>query len=294
MLSSSIFPALLAFAGVTSAMLVLADFVIFIASRYRERYLRETSAELDDVLIQMPPSRVLDLGIALSVAGATVSMVIFASSAKSHSLLWSVITSLIVALMIFPLPRLILRFLRNRRIEKFDMQLEDALNSMSSSLKAGFSITQALEEIASQDIHPLSVEFRLLVQEIRLGVPVEQALDNMCRRLECDDFELVASAIITARQTGGELTKVLERVSELIRERLRINRKVRAMTAMGRMQAMIIGAVPYLLLLGLNVVSPEMMSGFFSTPTGFIALALVTVLVIAGFITIRKITRIEV
>ena len=291
---ASFWPALCAFAAVTLAMLVLVDFAIFVGSRYRERYLRETSAELDDVLIQMPPSRILDLGVALSVTGAIIVMVVAATRSEELSFGWTAVVAVIVGAVLFPVPRLVLRFLRKRRLEKFDFQLEDALNMMSSSLKAGFSITQALEEIAEQDVHPLSVEFRLLIQEIHLGVPLDQALDNMCRRLECDDLDLVATAIITARQTGGELTGVLERVADLIRERLRIHRKVRALTAMGRLQAIVIGAVPYLLLLGLSVVSPQMLEGFLATPLGFIAIGVVTVLVIAGFMMIRKITTIEV
>ena len=291
---ASFWPALCAFAAVTLAMLVLADFAIFVGTRYRERYLRETSAELDDVLIQMPPSRILDLGIALSVTGAIIVMVVAATRSEELSFGWTAAVAVIVGAVLFPVPRLVLRFLRRRRLEKFDFQLEDALNMMSSSLKAGFSITQALEEVAEQDVHPISVEFRLLMQEIHLGVPLDQALDNMCRRLECDDLDLVATAIITARQTGGELTGVLERVADLIRERLRIHRKVRALTAMGRLQAAVIGSVPYLLLLGLSAVSPRMLEGFLSTPLGFIAIGVVTVLVIAGFMMIRKITTIEV
>lgn len=291
---ASFWPALCAFAAVTLAMLALVDFAIFVGSRYRERYLRETSAELDDVLIQMPPSRILDLGIALAVTGAIIVIVVSATRSEELSFGWTAVVAVIVGAVLFPVPRLVLRFLRKRRLEKFDFQLEDALNMMSSSLKAGFSITQALEEVAEQDVHPLSVEFRLLIQEIHLGVPLDQALDNMCRRLECDDLDLVATAIITARQTGGELTGVLERVADLIRERLRIHRKVRALTAMGRLQALVIGSVPYLLLFGLSVVSPQMLEGFLATPLGFVAIGVVTVLVVAGFMMIRKITTIEV
>ena len=130
---------------------------------------------------------------------------------------------------------------------------------MSSSLKAGFSINQALEKVAEQEIHPIAVEFRLLMQELQLGVPLDQALDNMSRRIGSEDFELVAVAIITARQTGGELTETLERVAALIRERGRINNKVRALTAMGRLQAIMIGAMPFLLLWGMYLISPAMM-----------------------------------
>ena len=165
---------------------------------------------------------------------------------------------------------------------------------ISGALKAGFSINQALEEVADQDIHPLSVEFRLLTQEIRLGVALEQALENMSRRMESDDFELVSVAISTARKTGGELTSTLSRVAALIRERVRIAQKVRALTAMGRMQAIMIGLMPFLLLLGMYQVSPHLIRTFFSTPVGFIALIVVCLMDIAGFLWIRKITKIEV
>ena len=189
---------------------------------------------------------------------------------------------------------MILRLLRRQRLKKFNIQLEDALGMLSSSLKAGFSINQALEKVAEQDIHPIALEFRLLMQELQLGVPMDQALDNMSRRIGSDDFELVATAIITARQTGGELTETLERVAALIRERGRISAKIRALTAMGRLQAIMIGAMPFLLLIGMYQISPGLMDSFMNSAMGIIALIGVIVLVVAGFFTIRKITNVEV
>lgn len=294
MFNNSFWPAVCAFTAVVLAMLALVDFILFVGARYRERYLQEAGAELDDVLIQMPPSRVFDLGIALAVCGATIAMVVMAAFPDRFSFMWAAGVSAVSGGVLFPIPRVALRIIRKRRQEKFNYQLEDALGMISSSLKAGFSINQALEEVAAQDLHPLAIEFRLMNQEIHLGVPLEQAMDNMCRRLECDDLDLVATAIITARQTGGELTGVLERVAALIRERIRISRKVKALTAMGRMQAIVIGAMPFMLLAGLAFVSPRMFAGFFDSPVGFVAMGVVTVLVIAGFAAIKKITTIEV
>ena len=294
MLSSSFFPGLCAFAGVLFAAIAIIDFGVYIAARYRERYLQEARTELDDILIQIPASRVLDISIAFSAAGVVISTLVLSFSAEKVSIQTLVIVSLVVACLLFPIPRFILRYLKIRRLNKFSTQLEDALNMIAGALKAGFSINQALEEVADQDIHPLSVEFRLLTQEIRLGVSLEQALENMSRRLESDDFELVAVAISTARKTGGELTGTLSRVATLIRERVRISQKVHALTAMGRLQAVMIGLMPYLLLLGMYKVSPHLIRSFFSTPVGIIALIIVTLLDIAGFLWIRKITKIEV
>ena len=205
-----------------------------------------------------------------------------------------VIASVTVGVLLFPLPRLVLRHLRARRLKKFNIQLEDALRIISTSLKAGFSINQALEEVTDMNISPISQEFRLLLQELRLGVTFEQAFENMNNRLNLPDFELVATAILTARQTGGELTGALERVADLIRERVRIANKIDAMTAMGRLQALLIGGMPFLLLLGMRYVNPQMIAGFFDSFYGWIALVAIIILDIAGILTIRKITTIEV
>ena len=294
MFSSSFWPGACAFAGVVLAAISVIDFVMYVASRYRERYLQETRTELDDVLIQIPAARVLDISIAFSAVGVVVSTLVMTFSAENISVETLVLVSLVAACVMFPIPRFILRYLKVRRLNKFSVQLEDALNMINGALKAGFSINQALEEVAEQDIHPLSVEFRLLTKEIRLGVSLEQALDNMSRRLESDDFELVAVAISTARKTGGELTGTLARVATLIRERVRINQKVMALTAMGRLQALMIGVMPFLLLLGMYKVSPHLIDSFFATPIGIIVLIFVTIMDVVGFLWIRKITKIEV
>ena len=294
MFSNSFWVGLCAFAAVTLAMLGLIDFGIYVAKRYRERYLEEAKTELDDILIQLPASRLLDLSITLSAIGAIVTVVLV--STKSEQMNWSigVLAALVVAGVLFPVPRIVLRMIKKHRLIKFNIQLEDALGMMSSSLKAGFSINQALEKVSEQEMHPIALEFRLLMQELQLGVPLDQALDNMARRIGSEDFELVATAIITARQTGGELTETLERVAALIRERGRIANKIRALTAMGRLQAIMIGAMPFLLLYGMYQISPVMMDSFVSSFAGVVSICVVVLLVICGFLTIRKITNVEV
>ena len=122
----------------------------------------------------------------------------------------------------------------------------------------------------------------------------EQALENMNSRLGSDDFELVATAVLTARQTGGELTGTLERVAALIRERVKIANKVRALTAVGRLQAIIIAAMPFFLLYMMTRVSPELMGEFLHSFAGVMAVILVVILDLLGFLWIRKITTIEV
>ena len=294
MLNNSFWPSLFAFCSVFFATLVLIEFGIYVAGRYRERFLEEAGTELDDVLIQMPAGRVLDISLGLATAGVIATAILLSTQVESFSWKWGARVAFGVGAVLFMVPRIILRYLKKRRLRKFNIQLEEALGIISSSLKAGFSINQALDEVAGQNIHPVSVEFRLLTQEIRLGVPLEQALENMNSRLGSDDFELVATAVLTARQTGGELTGTLERVAALIRERVKIANKVRALTAVGRLQAIIIAAMPFFLLYMMTRVSPELMGEFLHSFAGVMAVILVVILDLLGFLWIRKITTIEV
>ena len=276
------------------ATFVIVEFVSYTSARYRERFLAEAAVELDDILLQMPASRILDLSIA--VAAVAFILVGGLSSFLSIEVNWirSIILGSVAAVIAFLSPRFYLRTLKKQRLAKFNEQLEDALLSMSSALKAGFSITQALENVASENRHPISFEFTLLTQELRLGVQFEVALQKMADRLQSPDFELVAVAIITARQTGGELTSVLEELAGVIRERMRITQRVRALTSQGRMQAWLIASVPFLLMLAMMRLAPDMMDAFFSSVVGVLVLLGVTVMVVCGFLWIRKITTIDV
>ena len=293
LLAHPLLPALLAMAAVTLAAYVIFDFVSFVSARYRNRFLQEAAMELDDVLLQVPAGRVLDLSLALSAA-VLIVVGLLTAVLRDGAWITGIVIGLVAAGLIFPVPRLVLRTLRRRRLQKFEEQLEDALMSISSSLKAGFSIAQAIDTVAAEGRPPISLEFQLLSRECRLGVPLPQALENLAARLHSADFDLVATAIITARQTGGELTQTLERLAGLVRERMRINAKIRSITAMGRMQAWIIGAMPFLLLLGIRAVAPDILSGLFDSMTGYAMIFVILLLDIAGFLTIRKITAIDV
>ena len=265
-----------------------------LSAKYKERYLQETAVVMDDVLLSMPPARVLDLSLIFTAAAMFLAVGGIWYYTGSLSAPKIIIVSILAGVAAFPVPRLYLKILRKNRMRKFNEQLEDALLSMSSSLKAGFSINQALESLAQENRYPISFEFNLLIQELRLGVTLEEALDKMSRRLDCPDFELVAVSILTARQTGGELTATLERLAGVIRERVRISSRIRALTAQGRMQAVIIALMPVGLFFAMMNIAPDMMNSFFSTVAGVLSLLGVIVLDVTGFIMIRRITNIDI
>ena len=274
---------------------VVIDFMTFATNRYKEKYVEETAIAMDDILLQIPAGRILDLSLALAALAALLTVgLIFILTGGEPGWIKVLFGGALAPVIVFPAPRLYIRHLGRQRLAKFNEQLEDALLSMSSSLKAGFSIVQAIEVVANDNRRPISFEFTLLVQELRLGVAFEDALMNMVKRIKSSDFELVAIAIITARQTGGELTGILERLAGVIRERVRIQQRVRALTAQGRLQAYLIGAMPFLLMIALAYIVPDMMNAFFSTITGILMVLGVIVLVTCGFLLIRKITTIDI
>lgn len=273
---------------------IIIDFMLFTGNRYKERFIKEAAVEMDDVLLQIPPGRILDVSLAGSAIAAFIVIGLLCLTSADPSWTKIIFLAMVAVAVTFPIPRLYLRHLRKLRLQKFSDQLEDALLSMSSSLKAGFSINQAMESVAQENRSPISFEFKLLTNEIRLGVPLEEALENMNKRMQSQDLELVSVAIITARQTGGELTGVLERLAGVIRERVRIQQKIRSLTAQGRMQAWIIGLVPFALMLALFYIAPDMMDSFFSNFIGILLLIGVIVLDICGFLMIRKITTIDI
>ena len=276
------------------ATFVIVEFTSYTSARYRERFLAEAAVELDDILLQMPASRILDLSIAI----AAVAFIFFGgmSSFLSSEVNWgrALVIGSISAVIAFLSPRFYLRMLKKQRLTKFNEQLADALLSISSALKAGFSITQALENVAAENRYPISFEFTLLMHEIRLGVPFDTALQKMADRMDSQDFELVAVAIITARQTGGELTSVLEELAGVIRERMRIMERVRALTSQGRLQAWLIASVPFVLVFVMTRLAPDLMNPFFGSLIGVVVLLIVVIMVVLGFLWIRKITTIDV
>lgn len=279
---------------VTFSTFVIVDFIGFTSSRYKERYMEEAAVELDDVLLQMPPGRIFDLSLAMAALAAFAGVGILGISGTTMSVGKTLFVAALGAVIFFPAPRLYLRHLKTARMRKFNEQLEDALLSMSSSLKAGFSINQAIEVVADENRKPISFEFRLLMQEIRLGVPLDEALRKMTERLDSPDFELVSTAIITARQTGGELTLILERLASVIRERTRITQRLNALTAQGKLQAYLIGAMPFLLMFAMAYIAPDMMSNFFGNIVGVLIIIGAIILVVIGFFVIRKITTIDI
>jgi len=186
------------------------------------------------------------------------------------------------------------RWLDERRRRKFNDQLPEALATMSNALRAGFSLSQAFDSVVSHGDAPVSEEFAILQQQIRIGMGIEDALESMSSRVGSDDLTLVTTAILISRKTGGNVTEIFDKISETIRGRMKIERKVRTLTAQGRMQGILVSAMPFLLGIAMTILKPEMMIPFLCSFAGVVSVAAMLVLITAGWLIIRKITKIDV
>ena len=186
------------------------------------------------------------------------------------------------------------RWLDARRREKFNEQLPEALATMTNALRAGFSLSQAFDSVVEQGEKPMSEEFAILQQQLRIGMSFEDALESMSGRVGSDDLTLVTTAILISRKTGGNVTEIFDKISDTIRARMRIERKVKTMTAQGRIQGIIVSAMPVVLGVIMTILKPKMMIPFLCSMTGVISVIAMFVLITIGWLIIRKIIRIDV
>jgi tight adherence protein B len=198
-------------------------------------------------------------------------------------------------------PRFYVKRQQAIRIRKFDDQLGDMLNLMTNGLRAGYSTNQAMEAVSRELPTPISDEFRRVVQEMQIGIPLEKALENLLRRIPSEDLDFVVTAINVQREVGGNLAEILDTISFTIRERVRIKGEIRVMTANVRTSGGILSLIPVGLALALWFLSPEYIGEFFAENgfipqplCGLLAVAVFVGLILAGYFVMMKIADIEV
>ena len=186
------------------------------------------------------------------------------------------------------------RYLDGKRRAAFNAQLPEALATMSNALRAGFSLSQAFDSVVEQGEPPVSEEFAILQRQLKIGMGFEDALESLAQRVGSDDLTLVTTAILVSRKTGGNVTEIFDRISETIRGRQKVARKVKSLTAQGRLQGVIVSAMPVFLGVAMTLVKPKMMIPFLTSPAGVLAVLGMFALIAAGWLMIRRIVRIDV
>ncbi|MGB7873611.1 MAG: type II secretion system F family protein [Anaerolineales bacterium] len=210
---------------------------------------------------------------------------------------WHPVSFLIGAVLGAFAPRFYVKRQQRQRLNKFNDQLGDMLNLMVNGLRAGYSTMQAMEAISKELPTPINDEFRRVIQEMQLGVPMETALDNLLRRIPSDDLDFVVTAINVQREVGGNLAEILDSISYTIRERVRIKGEIRVMTAQVRASGTLLSIIPMGLALILWFMNPDYLLSFFEGPSplcGWGAIGLIIIMIATGYFVMMKIADIEV
>lgn len=267
---------------------LLTWFVIDIGTvtmaRYRESFTERARFQVQEFFLFIDPKKLFTVNIAVMALGALLA--------------WVATGSVMVAIPMFfalgLLPRLIYAWMRKRRLRKFEEQLPDALMMLSGGLRAGVGLSSAIAQLVAEAQAPLGQEFALMLREQRLGVTLEQSLNNLSRRMPTQTTTLVVSAMRIASETGGGLAETLERTSHTIRSRLQMEGKIGALTAQGKLQAWVVGMLPMVLMAILNKMEPEAMSMLWHSRMGWAALSVIAFFEFMGVYVIRKIIAIDV
>lgn len=193
-----------------------------------------------------------------------------------------------------------LKWRQRKRVRMFNDQLPDMLNLMVNGLRAGYSTLQALEAVSREMPYPVSTEFKRVVQEVQIGIPMEEALDNLLRRIPSEDLDLVVTAIDIQREVGGNLADVLESISDTIRERVKLKGEIRVLTSQVRFSGTALALMPIFLFFIIYRLNPSYMGQMIHPdnpalkPVGYCIIGTGLLMIGAGYFAMQKIADIDV
>jgi tight adherence protein B len=264
------------------------------AGAYTESMSEETSRQFEDLFLFIPAKRIADIGYAAAATLFLLFVFPFFDLNNPVSTAAGFTLGITFGGLALGAPGRIVDVLRKKRRMKFNIQLVEALGSMSNALRAGFSINQAFETVIQNGEKPISQEFGVMMQQMRVGMNFYDALQSLDKRVGSDDLTLVVTAIDIARRTGGNLTEIFDKISLTIRERMRIERRVQTMTAQGRLQGVIVASMPAVLGVAMTFLKPDLMLPFFKSVDGMVAVGATVLLIAGGWFFISRIIKIDV
>jgi tight adherence protein B len=235
-------------------------------------------------------------GVAISLSGVMLISLLLAA-------LLGLVTSMLLRLTVgwviggavgFSLPFVFLRVKRTRRMNAFEEAFPEALDLISRALKAGHAFATGLKMVADEMSEPVGPEFRKTFDEQNFGLPLKDALANLTTRIPLLDVRFFSTAVLIQRETGGNLSEILENLAHVVRERFKILRQVRVYTAHGRLTGYVLLGLPVFLAIALMFINPEHMQLLFTERIGHMMLAATVVMQTVGYFWIKQVVKIEV
>lgn len=251
---------------------------------WRQRFTEMARVSLADMFVFIDPAALFKINLAAFVA---LPLVVWVATGSPF-------LALLAALAGAVMPRITWAVLRRRRMDKLILQLPDGLTMMSGAMRAGAGLQAALELVVKESPAPLSQEFSVLLREQRLGLPLEESLRGLSERLKQEDVDLFVSALTIAKEVGGNLSEILERLAATLRAKAVMEGKIKALTSQGKLQGIVVGLLPIFLAGVLYMMDPVAMTPMFVTYWGWGTMAVIAVLLMLGGVFIRKIVSIDV
>ncbi|HYY51993.1 MAG TPA: type II secretion system F family protein [Myxococcales bacterium] len=281
MASAAVF--LLASASVFFFALLAFDVLAKALRQYQLRYVARSVHDLGAMFLFIEPGQIVRLNVAvmllLATGGAWLGGPLCAALAASAG---------------FFAPGVAIAFHRRRRVQRFEGQLTEALQQMANALRAGLTLQQAVDQVGRDAAAPLRQEFGLFTREVKLGMPLDDALAAMAARVGSEDLNLVATSTSIARQLGGNMAEMFEGIAATIRERFRLEGKIAALTSQGKLQGVIVASLPLAIGVFLSSYRPDLVEPMFESAYGYLLVGAVVVLQAAGFLAIRRVVSVDI
>lgn len=247
--------------------------------------------KLEIMFIEVDPQKIV---WALLFMSFGMGILTFSFLALAGKLTLGIVGGIAATIIGWKIPRPLADFFENKRKKKYQVQMVDALNLLANGIRAGLTMPQALGMVVDELPAPVSQEFNLVLQQAKIGVPLDEALENLKKRVHTEDNEMFVTAVNILRETGGNLAEVFDTITLVIRERVRLQLKIDTYVASGKIQAYIIGAMPFLMMLMFGSGDPEYFPLLFGTFLGVICLIVICGMVSLGMWVIMKIITIKV
>lgn len=254
------------------------------ASRYQQTFQDAADRNLANMFLFIEPQKLFVVNL---VFLALVFLIVLLAGG-------SLVPAAVAAAAVGASPPLIYRIAHRRRRQRAVQQLPDALMAIANNLSAGLSLNQSLETTIAFEHPPLSQELALVLRELRMGVSFAEAMDNLYQRLPEVEVQLVTSAMTVSRDIGGNLAETLARISDTLRRRLQMEGKIRSLTAQGKLQGLVMTALPIFLVVALTKMEPEAMQYLFDAWYGWATIGVIVTLEAIGYHFIHKIVNIDV
>ncbi len=267
--------------GATAVLLLLARRALL---SWQARFTETAKVSLEDMFVFIDPGSLFKLNLALFILVPLLLWVFTGSPVLA------VLGGLGGAI----LPRASWIILRRRRMALLVEQLPDGLTMMAGAMRAGASLQIALDLVVKESPAPLSQEFSVLLREQRLGLALEDSLRGLSQRLKQEDIDLFVSALTIAKEVGGNLSEILERLSSTLRAKAVMEGKIKALTSQGKLQGIVVGMLPVLLAGVLYAMDPRAMTPLFTTIYGWGTMSVIFILITMGAFFIKKIVTIDV